>query len=148
MRYVGDGRPWDREFAARRHRDLLAHWKEHGFGWRAILGRDDGAFLGVAALNRCDWAVPGVDQSALEIGWWVDPGAWGRGIATEAATAIRDEAFTRLGAEGLVARFQPANAASGRIMIKIGMSLYGDIVGGVGEPVRVYTLGRADWVSA
>ncbi|MEV4066651.1 GNAT family N-acetyltransferase [Nonomuraea dietziae] len=37
-----------------------------------------------------------------EIGWWIDPAAWGQGIATEAATAVREEA-ARLGAATLVA---------------------------------------------
>jgi RimJ/RimL family protein N-acetyltransferase len=143
-RFIGDGRPWSREFTAQRHRAHLDHWKAHGFGWRAILG-SDGAFLGIAALNYLGPTVSGIEESAIEIGWWVGPRHWGQGIATEAATAIRDEAFTHLEAERLVARFQPANRGSERVMTKLGMSLYGDTVGSTGEAVRVYTLGRTDW---
>ena len=143
MRFIGDGRPWTRERAAERHREHLAHWRDHGFGWRAIIQGD--RFAGVAALNRLGSAVPGIEESALEIGWWVDPESWGRGLATEAALALRDEAFGEVGAERLAARYQPANAASGRVMVKLGMRLHGDTVGRTGEPVRVYEMDRAGW---
>lgn len=146
MRYIGDGRTWSREHTAERSRECLRHWREHGFGWRGIF--DDGAFAGVAALNRLGDLVPGIEESAIEIGWWVDPQAWGRGIATEAAVALRDEAFALLGAERLAARFQPANAASGRVMVKIGMRLWGDTVGKSGGQVRVYVLDRTSWEDA
>jgi RimJ/RimL family protein N-acetyltransferase len=142
-RYIGDGRPWSRERVAERHREHLEHWARHGFGWRSI--HHDGDFAGVAALNRLGSKVPGIEESALEIGWWVDPRWWGHGFATEAAGALRDEAFGDLGAERIAARFQPANTASERVMIKIGMRRFGDTVGLVGEPVRVYALSRADW---
>jgi RimJ/RimL family protein N-acetyltransferase len=143
MRFIGDGRPWSRERTADRHRECLRHWAEHGFGWRAIIDRD--AFAGVGALNRLGSLVPGIAEDAIEIGWWVDPGSWGRGIATEAALALRDEAFGGLGAECLAARYQLANPASGRIMDKIGMRVHSDIPGNGDRPVRAYALGRTDW---
>jgi RimJ/RimL family protein N-acetyltransferase len=146
-RYLGDGRPWDRAFAVQRHRAHLAHWREHGYGWRAITSGGDGQVLGVAALTRLGTMVPGLDESSIDIGWWVAPSHWGQGIATEAATAIRDEAFTDLGAELLVARYQPTNEASGRIMVKLGMSHHSDITGRAGEHVRVYILTRTTWAS-
>jgi RimJ/RimL family protein N-acetyltransferase len=142
VRHIGDGRPWSRERTAQRHQECLRHWAEHGFGWRAVLDR--GAFAGVAALNRLGALVPGIEEDAIEIGWWVDPRSWGRGIATEAALALRDEALGGLGAERIAARYQLANPASGRIMVKIGMRLHSDLPGG-DRPVRVYTLGRTDW---
>lgn len=146
-RYLGDGRPWDRERAITRHGELLEHWREHGFGWRGIVFReaDDESVIGVAALNRLRDPLPGVDEPAIEIGWWVDPRHWGRGLATEAATAIRDEAFTDHGAARLAARYQPANHGSGNIMRKIGMRHHDDIIGPYDEDVRVYVLERADW---
>ena len=143
MRYVGDGRPWSRERTAERHRACLRHWEQHGFGWRAIFDR--GAFAGLAALNRLGALVPGIEEDAVEIGWWVAPEWWGRGLATEAALALRDEAFGEVGAQRLAARYRPANEASGRVMTKIGMRLYGDIVDAAGEPIRVCELRRADW---
>lgn len=73
------------------------------------------------------------------------PGAQGRGIATEAATAVRDEAFTRLHATRIVARLQPRNHASGRVAARLGMRLHGEAPGRTGELVLVYLLDRPDW---
>lgn len=142
VRYVGDGQPWSGEHARERHQACLRHWEEHGFGWRAILDGPGGGFLGVAALSYLGALVPGIAESAIEIGWWLDPGAWGRGMATEAAAAIRDEAFGVLHAERVAARIQPANHASARVAARLGMRLHGDVAGRFGEPVRVYVLDR------
>ena len=59
-----------------------------------------------------------------------DPEFWGRGIATEAALAVRDEAF-RLATATLFARCHPDNRPSKRIMGKLGMTFHG-----TGPPVR------------
>jgi RimJ/RimL family protein N-acetyltransferase len=142
--YIGNGRPWSVEQARQRHRACLRHWEDHHFGWRAILGRPGGRFLGIAALSYLGALVPGIEESAIEIGWWLDPGAWGRGIATEAAAAIRDEALCSLHATRIVARIQPRNHASGRVATRLGMRLYGDAAGRTGEPVRVYVLDRSE----
>jgi RimJ/RimL family protein N-acetyltransferase len=142
-RFIGDGKPWSRERAAARHESLLRHWETYGYGWRAML--DGEGFAGIAALNRLGTLVPGIEESAVEIGWWVDPRSWGRGYATEAALALRDDAFGGVGARRLVARCQAANPASERVMVKIGMRRWGDADGQGGLPVRVYTLDRASW---
>ncbi|SDQ69732.1 GNAT family N-acetyltransferase [Thermostaphylospora chromogena] len=136
MRLISSG-TWTREYARERHRQALRQWRDEGFGMRAILR--DGRFAGLVSLTTC--AQPDVAAPALEIGWWIDPAEHGRGIATEAATAVRDEAF-RLGAATLVARCHPANHASERIMIKLGMTLHGDGLDRYGHPCRVYTLPR------
>jgi RimJ/RimL family protein N-acetyltransferase len=142
VRHVGDGRPWSAGHARERHQACLRHWEEHGFGWRAVLDGPGGPFIGVAALSYLGPLVPGIAESAIEIGWWLDPAAWGQGLATEAATAIRDEALGPLGAERVVARIQPANHASARVAARLGMRPHGDVTGRFGEPVRVYVLDR------
>ena len=145
MQYIAAGQPWTPEQASQLHHACLTHWEDHGFGWHAILERTGTRFLGLAALNYLGPLVAGIEESAIEIGWWLDPGAWGRGIATEAGTAIRDEAFTRLNAARIVARLQPRNQASGRVAARLGMRLHGEAPGRGGEPVLVYLLDRPDW---
>ncbi|KAB2341299.1 GNAT family N-acetyltransferase [Actinomadura rudentiformis] len=140
MRHIGQG-VWSPEYAAQRHAAALEHWARHGFGWRAILDRADRTFLGLAALSWLRDPIPGIGIPAVEIGWWTEPHAWGRGIATEAAEALVDDAFHRVRAELVVARCTPDNIASQRIIGKLAMtrhpydaqSLYGDLV-------QVYTL--------
>ena len=53
-----------------------------------------------------------VSPDEVEIGWMITPSAWGQGYATEAGSAVRDEAFDRLELESIVAVHHPENAAS------------------------------------
>jgi RimJ/RimL family protein N-acetyltransferase len=61
----------------------------------------------------CRWEV--------EIGWWLTPRHWGRGLASEAASAVVKCALRDLPVERIVAIAIPENYASRRIMEKIGM---------------------------
>ena len=47
--------------------------------------------------------------------------AWGKGYATEAASAVRDHAFHHLGVQRITALIDPANLASARVAEKVGM---------------------------
>ncbi|MFI7708936.1 GNAT family N-acetyltransferase [Nonomuraea sp. NPDC049480] len=145
MRFVGSGQ-WSRDYAFQRHELALQQWEQRGFGMRAITERDDGAFLGLVSLG--DGEASGLEAPVLEIGWWVEPHAWGRGIATEAAAAVRDEAFKRIGASSLTACFHRDNVQSKRIMAKLGMSFAGEVTDRYGKPARMYALRRAKWMVA
>lgn len=57
------------------------------------------------------------------MGWHTMKHVWNQGIATDAATACRDFAFTRLEVSRLVAIIDPDNPASMRVANKIGMQL-------------------------
>jgi RimJ/RimL family protein N-acetyltransferase len=48
-----------------------------------------------------------------------------RGLATEAALAIRDHAFTRLGRQRVISLIHPDNRASQGVALRLGMSLEG-----------------------
>jgi RimJ/RimL family protein N-acetyltransferase len=56
-----------------------------------------------------------------EIGWAVAPAHQGRGYATEAALALLAHGFETLGLHRIVATCQPQNAASVRVMEKLGL---------------------------
>ncbi|MFO7250023.1 MAG: GNAT family N-acetyltransferase [Actinomycetes bacterium] len=136
MRLVGSG-PWTRAYTLERHRQALRQWRCEGFGLRAILY--EGRFAGLVSLSPCP--DPVFPAPAREIGWWLDPEFWGRGIATEAALAVRDEAF-RLATATLVARCHPDNRPSKRIMGKLGMTFHGTGLDRYGGPCRIYAMPR------
>lgn len=138
VRHVGDGRPWPPRQAREVSEFEAAHWRAHGFGWRAAIERETGGAVGFIALNLLGEGTAGLDPDEHEIGWWLDPGAWGRGLAREGAAALRDEAFERVGAASVVARIQPENAASVRVAEAIGMSFEFETAGGCGERIAVY----------
>lgn len=139
VRYVGDGRRWPEERAAETSRLILEHWSEHGFGWRVMALPDTGQEIGFAALNH-PGAETGLGSSEFEIGWWLAPDFWRQGLASEAAAAVRDDAFGHLAAPSLVARLQPDNLASAGVAKRIGMVHERDTVGRWGEPVAMYRL--------
>lgn len=145
MRYIGPGLTWEPDVARGVFVRGLDHWREHGFGWRAPIDKTTGTWLGLAGLNYLSTGSDDVAED-VEIGWWLIPSAWGKGLATEAAFAVRDEAFTRLKLDRIIARYQPANIASGRIMERLGMTHERDTTGKYGEPLRIYSLSRAAWL--
>ena len=60
-------------------------------------------------------------EGAVELGWGVHPASWGRGFATEAARAVMRWLFDGRGVDRVFARCNAENAASWRVMEKLGM---------------------------
>src|SRR5438034_6434206 len=88
MRYIGDGHVQDRAEAAATLQRMRQHWDEHGFGRWAVERKDDGEVLGFAGLGFPRFFP---DLATIpEIGWRLARLHWGKGYATEAATASRD----------------------------------------------------------
>ena len=69
--------------------------------------------IGLADLDEMDGAEG-------ELGYWYEQAAWGRGYAFEAASALRDFAFGDLGLSRLKSGHAADNAASGRVLTKLG----------------------------
>jgi RimJ/RimL family protein N-acetyltransferase len=143
-RYIGDGLPWPADRATALAQQLRQDWERHGFGWRAAVEIDSGRQIGLAALTFAG-AGAGVDADEYELGWWLDPGFWGRGLAREGAAAVRDEAFSRLAAPSVLARIQPANRASLAVAAAIGLTHESASVGRCGEPIAILRLTKRRW---
>lgn len=144
VRYIGDGRPWSEvklEAVAARN---VEHWRDHGFGWRLARLSESGQTVGFIALNFAGQD-SGVDPDEYEIGWWLTPAAWGRGIAREGATAVRDEAFQRLAAPSILARVRPENVASLAVARAIGLVDDTETTGRTGERISVLRLSATAW---
>jgi RimJ/RimL family protein N-acetyltransferase len=144
MRYIGDGMHWTDVRVAHVAAANREHWREHGFGWRAARLPGEDRPIGFIALNFAGEGA-GVDPDEYEIGWWLAPSAWGRGLAREGATALRDEAFTRVGAPSIVARIRPGNAASLGVAHAIGLTYESQATGRAGETLSVLRLSADDW---
>ena len=95
-----------------------------------ILEPPRGAFWHVevlAAPSFIGWCglFPLEDSGLMEIGYRYRPAAWGRGLATEAAVAALDHGFRELRLDPIVAVSDPDNAASHKILQKIGLRAAG-----------------------
>jgi RimJ/RimL family protein N-acetyltransferase len=147
MRYWWPHGPFTREVAERNFAGAVARLREFGFGRRWIIGKKDGAGLGFVETKHFGGSCADVSRDEVEIGWMIARSVWGHGYATEAGGAIRDEAFERLKLESIVAVHHPENAASQRIVEKLGMAFERDVVTKDGWPYRLYRLAREEWAS-
>ena len=98
---------------------IQLHFDRHGFGLYAAELRESGEFVGFVGPS-----IPAFDAPflpAVEIGWRLAFKFWGRGLATEGARAVVDNAFQSLGFASLVSFAVPANQRSRRVMEKLGM---------------------------
>jgi ribosomal-protein-alanine N-acetyltransferase len=145
MRFIGPGQLWEPAVADEVFDAMLAHWREHGFGWRSVLDPASGDWLGFVGLNIVGHGVDGVAPDEVEIGWWLVHSAWGRGYASEGAAGLRDEGFQRVGLDRMIARLQRANRASCRVAEKTGMRFEREGKGRHGEALLIYSLNRAAW---
>lgn len=82
----------------------------------AVVERASGLTVGDVGLH---W-VSERDRTA-EIGFTFHPGRQGKGYATEAARAMVDWAFTGAGMHRVIGRTEARNAASARVLEKLGM---------------------------
>jgi ribosomal-protein-alanine N-acetyltransferase len=74
---------------------------------------EDGVLIGCADIDE-------IASGLNEIGYWLDERCWGRGLATEAATAVRDFALGPLGLGRLTSGHAFDNPASGHVLQKLG----------------------------
>ncbi len=83
-----------------------------------VISREDNRLIGY-----CGFFSQTVDDiEELEIGYRIDPAYWGRGLATEAARAVRDHGFHELQLSRLISLIHLENLASRRVAEKNGMT--------------------------
>jgi len=97
------------------------HNTEHGFAYWAVELLGDAGLIGAIGMTRV--LSPGYPFApAVEIGWRLASAYWGKGYATEAARAVLDDGFARLGLDEIVAFTLPFNRRSRQVMERLGMS--------------------------
>lgn len=105
-----------REMVARRQEDL----QRNGYGWWVIERKEMPAFGGVVVADDIHWEAP--FEPRREIGWRLPAHVWGRGFATEAATAVMRYVLEELKWAEIVAMTSRLNVRSMRVMEKLGMA--------------------------
>ncbi|HZH28704.1 MAG TPA: GNAT family N-acetyltransferase [Azospirillaceae bacterium] len=138
MRYIGGTETLEetRAVIAR----VQARWAEWGYSWWTFLDRTTDEVVGAGCLQHLDRDA----SKPHEIGWRLRPADWGRGFATEAATAIVDFAFDTVGAPVVFAVADPANTASTRVMQRLGMTSVG-LERHYDKLLAAYRLDPAEW---
>jgi [ribosomal protein S5]-alanine N-acetyltransferase len=117
----------------------LEHQERHGFGLFSVILKDGGLLVGDCGLEVMEL----LGETVAELGYDFRSDYWGQGLATEAATAVRQHAFDTLGLPRLVSLIRVGNHASRRVAEKVGMRLSERIQRG-GHPYWVYAIARSD----
>lgn len=115
MRWVGDGEPLTREQCVEWVTVSERNYRTRGYGMSALIERESDEIVGFCGLVH-----PG-GQVDAELKYAFKRDHWGRGLATEAATAMLMYAQESLGLRHAIATTAPENLASQRVLIKAGM---------------------------
>jgi ribosomal-protein-alanine N-acetyltransferase len=157
MRYIGNGSPKTRQQTER----LLRHWiadnqrawdghtlerlpqlrraveRDAHFSLWATVEKRTGRLVGRCGLLA--WDLGG--RKETEVGYLIARAHWGLGYATEAARAVRDYGFDRLGFDRLISLVRHANATSQRVAIKNDMRHERDVM--IGDvPAMLFAIER------
>jgi RimJ/RimL family protein N-acetyltransferase len=117
----------------------LDHEDRYGYALFVVEDRASGEFLG--NVGPAHQLVDDVDE--VELGWSVTPARARQGIATEAATACKDWAFSHLEVGHLISLIRPENAPSAGVARNLGMTVWKETVfGSLGWVHQVYRIDR------
>lgn len=137
-----DGEPLSQKEAENKVAWMLRNHRQNTAGrlvhlCLAIVAKETQAFIGWCGLDHRDTA-----EAHPVLFYLLQADQWGKGLATEAARALLVFAFTELALTRVDGRATLENAASKRVMEKIGMRCLGIIDGGY-----AFTLTRAEHAS-
>lgn len=113
MRFIRE--PQNRNESANWIELVSNRWQKERIGFCAMIEKSSGKFVGWCGL----WQLK--ENGEIEVGYAVAKDFWGKGFASEAALAFLAYGFEELRLEKIVAVARPENAASRRVMEKIGM---------------------------
>ena len=119
------GRGMDAEWTAGFVARAIRHWDRFGFGlWvvRTLVDQMVIGYLGLSMPAFLSELIPAARMPAVEVGWRLHPDQWGKGYATEGATAALQQAFETLELTEVCSAPQDINPASGRVAQRIGMN--------------------------
>ena len=119
-RYMGVGPTTSIDETRERHERMLGYQRDNGFTFWAVTLADTGELLGDCGLIPLEGVGPEV-----ELGYRFASEHWGKGYATEAATACRDLGFDRYGLERIYVDVDPENERSQNVARKLGARLLG-----------------------
>lgn len=141
-----DAPPWSERARAERFIAACGRMAAEGDGARLAMDRgSDETFIGWCGLTRWN-----PDHRSASLGYCLDDAAWGHGYATEAGRALLQWAFDTLDLNRVQAATDTRNAASARVLEKLGFVREGTlredcVVNGEVSDSWMYGLIRREW---
>ena len=125
VRFIGGGKPSDREASWAR---LIRHagmWHHMGFGFFAIEEKATGHFVGEAGFHEVRRNIVPSIEGTLEAGWALNSAGQGWGYATEAMTAAIAWADGTFPGMRMTCIIDPDNLPSIRVAHRLGFREFG-----------------------
>ncbi|WP_374467716.1 GNAT family N-acetyltransferase [Phenylobacterium sp.] len=141
QRFLGGAQP--PPLAWRQICTMTGAWTIRGYSMFSVIEKATGRWVGRLGPWRPEgW--PGT-----EVGWGLVREAWGKGYATEGATAAIDWAFDTLGWEEVIHTIEPANVNSTNVAERLGSTILRQAVlpAPLNLPVDVWGQSRAQWLA-
>lgn len=114
IRYTGD-EAFENSDAAKQFLHDYKDYETNGYGRWAVIDKSNGAFLGWCGLKYSK------DAGETDIGFRFFENHWNKGYATESAGACLNYGFDKLGLNSIVGRAMADNAASVKVLEKLGL---------------------------
>lgn len=141
---------YEHAFSEQEVLDWLARQQERysqrGMGLMAVCRKETGQMIGQCGLT---WQEIGQVNPVVEVGYLFKRGAWGRGLASQAAKACRDWAFEHMPVENVYSIIRNTNRASRMVAVRNGMQCVGSMVKhyyGMDMPHDIYAISRREWM--
>jgi RimJ/RimL family protein N-acetyltransferase len=142
-----DSPPWSEPARAEQFIATSRQIADDGTGTRLAVDRvTDGAFIGWCSVTRWN-----PEYRSASMGYCFDEAVWGYGYATESARALLQWAFATLDINRVQAETDTRNAASARVLEKLGFQREGTlredcVVNNDVSDSWVYGLLKREWI--
>jgi ribosomal-protein-alanine N-acetyltransferase len=133
--FLFDGAIMSKEEVTEAIEDSARDFAGSGYGLWLIQEQGQVELVGTAGLRP-------LEDIGLEIFYSLAPGSWGKGYATEAARAVVEHALGPLGLPEVLAEVDEGNAASIRVVERLGMTPFEVVPGVLGPMTRFRRAGQ------
>jgi [ribosomal protein S5]-alanine N-acetyltransferase len=137
-RFLWDDRVIERAVAAEAIAASRSSFAAEGIGQWIVEPRGGSELLGFAGLRAIDGG------GEIELLYALHPAHWGRGYAVEASRAVLVHGFETVGLERIAGRTDTPNAASARVLERLGMRFEGERPV-AGRPTLHYAIARDEF---
>lgn len=119
VRHIDDGKPFSLEKTRKFLDSMKKGERENGFCRWKVVEKSSGEIVGTCGFGRI------AETNEIELGYLFRQKSWGKGCATEIAKAALIYGFNKLGFREIIALTDLENAASQKVLEKIGFAKRG-----------------------
>jgi RimJ/RimL family protein N-acetyltransferase len=131
--------PGDIELARKKTSSLIDHWQSRGYGLWTVVDKASGEVIGTVGLQK--WK----GWPDAELAWVIHRDWWGRGLASEAASAALAWAWANTTLDHIISIINVNDTRSMKVATKVGEQFERADVDPInGEPVHIYGVYRSN----